>query len=37
MDPSRTLWLGNLQKGITEEEIHTIFNEISKPNYYKNF
>ena len=37
MDPSRTLWLGNLQKGITEEEIHSIFNEISKPNYYKNF
>jgi RNA recognition motif-containing protein len=37
MDPSRTLWLGNLQKGITEEEIHEIFKEISKPNNNRNF
>ena len=32
MDPSRTLWLGNLQKGIKEEDIHQIFNQISKLN-----
>ena len=32
MDPSRTLWMGNIQKGIKEEDIRQIFYEISKIN-----
>jgi len=34
MDPSRTLWLGNLSQGTTEEDIESIFNKTSKEKYY---
>ena len=30
MNPSRTLWMGNLDKGTTEAKISEIFNKISK-------
>ena len=32
MNPSRTLWLGNLDPGINEEDIRELFKEISKIN-----
>ena len=30
MNPSRTLWMGNLDKGITEAKLKEIFDKISK-------
>ena len=30
MEPSRTLWMGNLEKGMDQNYIREIFNEISK-------
>ncbi len=30
MDPSKTLWMGNLSQGTNEEYIREIFNKISK-------
>ena len=30
MNPSKTLWMGNLEKGTNENFIHEIFNQISK-------
>ena len=30
MDPSRTLWMGNLEKGTDQDYIRQIFNELSK-------
>ena len=30
MDPSKTLWMGNLEKGIDQKFILDIFNQISK-------
>ena len=30
MDPSRTLWMGNLEKGTDQNYICQIFNELSK-------
>ena len=34
MNPSRTLWMGNLDKNITDDKLKEIFNKISK--YTKN-
>ena len=30
MNPSRTLWMGNLDKNITDDKLKEIFNKISK-------
>ena len=35
MNPSRTLWMGNLDKNITDDKLKEIFNKISK--YTKKF
>ena len=37
MNPSRTLWMGNLNKNITEDKLKEIFNKISKCTKKYNF
>ena len=32
MEPSKTLWMGNLERGIDQNFIRDIFNEIGKIN-----
>ena len=32
MEPSKTLWMGNLVRGLDQNFIRDIFNEISKIN-----
>ena len=34
MEPSKTLWMGNLEKGIEQKDIMELFNTLSKINYF---